>query len=49
MQHEKQINVINDQIGSPTYAADLAQVILNIIKPSYTNVKREELQLRGEF
>ena len=31
MQNEKQINVINDQIGSPTYAADLAQVILDII------------------
>ncbi len=31
MQNKKQLNVINDQIGSPTYAADLAQVILNII------------------
>ena len=31
MQQKKQLNVINDQIGSPTYAADLAQVILNII------------------
>lgn len=25
------LNVVNDQIGSPTYAADLAQVILAII------------------
>ncbi|SVA55928.1 uncharacterized protein METZ01_LOCUS108782, partial [marine metagenome] len=45
MQQKKQLNVINDQIGSPTYAADLAQVILDIIninhwKPgiyNYTN------------
>jgi len=45
MHKKKQINVINDQIGSPTYAADLAQVILDIInfnnwKPgiyNYTN------------
>ena len=45
MQQKKQINVINDQIGSPTYAADLAHVILDIIninqwKPgiyNYTN------------
>ena len=31
MQQKKQLNVINDQIGSPTYAADLAQAIMNII------------------
>ena len=45
MKQKKQLNVINDQIGSPTYAADLAQVILDIIninqwKPgiyNYTN------------
>ncbi len=45
MGQKKQLNVINDQIGSPTYAADLAQVILDIIntnnwKPgiyNYTN------------
>ena len=27
----KTINVISDQIGTPTYAADLANVILKII------------------
>ena len=31
MQHKKKLNVINDQIGSPTYAADLAKVLLEII------------------
>lgn len=27
-----QLNIVNDQIGTPTYAVDLAQVILKIIK-----------------
>ena len=34
-----EINVINDQIGSPTYATDLAEVILQAIK--YKNLKKE--------
>ncbi len=29
---KKELNVVNDQIGSPTYASDLADVILKIIK-----------------
>lgn len=32
MQERKAINVVNDQIGSPTYAADLAQAILVILE-----------------
>lgn len=32
MHKNKQLNIINDQIGSPTYAADLAEVIISIIK-----------------
>ena len=28
---EEEINVINDQLGSPTYAADIADVIMNLI------------------
>ena len=31
MNERESINVVNDQFGSPTYAADLADVILNII------------------
>lgn len=31
MRRKPQIKVINDQIGSPTYAADLAEIILDII------------------
>ena len=31
MKEKDSINVVNDQIGSPTYAADLAKVILEII------------------
>lgn len=35
MQELDSINVVNDQIGSPTYAADLAQAILMIITHSH--------------
>jgi dTDP-4-dehydrorhamnose reductase len=31
MQERDSLNVVNDQIGSPTYAADLAQAILSIV------------------
>lgn len=32
MQEKESINVVNDQIGSPTYAADLAQAIIDILE-----------------
>ena len=31
MSEKDEINVVNDQLGSPTYAADLAEAILKII------------------
>jgi len=32
MQEKESINVVNDQVGSPTYAADLAQAMIDILE-----------------
>jgi dTDP-4-dehydrorhamnose reductase len=34
MKERESINVVNDQLGAPTYAADLAKLLLNIIAQS---------------
>lgn len=37
MQEREQVNVVDDQIGSPTYAADLAQAVMSIVEfPKWT-------------
>jgi dTDP-4-dehydrorhamnose reductase len=42
MSDRKEINVVNDQIGNPTYAADLAKAILDIVlKDVESNVIRD--------
>ncbi len=37
MQEKESINVVNDQLGCPTYAADLALVIMQIIESGKSN------------
>jgi len=52
MNEKDEIKVINDQVGSPTYAADLAEVILQIIpdwKPGIYNFSNEGIITWHEF
>jgi dTDP-4-dehydrorhamnose reductase len=47
LQERDSLNVVNDQIGSPTYAADLAQAIMTIVAhskwhPGIYNFSNEE-------
>lgn len=54
MSEKDKINVVNDQIGSPTYAADLAEVILHIIfsqkwKPGIYNYSNKGIISWYEF
>ena len=38
MGEKEKINVVNDQVGSPTYAADLAETILQIIQTHHSSL-----------
>lgn len=44
----QELNVVNDQIGSPTYAKDLAEVILKVIKEDSTNYGMYHFSNKGE-
>ena len=49
MQERDSLNVVNDQIGSPTYAADLAQAILTIITHSHWQAGIYNFSNEGEI
>jgi dTDP-4-dehydrorhamnose reductase len=42
MKERESINVVNDQLGCPTYAADLAAAIMQIVKSRFKNQKSEK-------
>ena len=44
-QERKELNVVNDQIGSPTYATDLAEVILKIISNKNYQNKEQSTEI----
>lgn len=41
MHERKEINVVNDQFGSPTYAKDLAEMIVTIVNRQSSNVNAQ--------
>ncbi|WP_281228054.1 dTDP-4-dehydrorhamnose reductase [Flavobacterium aquiphilum] len=49
MQERDSLNVVNDQIGSPTYAADLAQAIMTIITHSHWQAGIYNFSNEGEI
>ena len=49
MQERESLNVVNDQIGSPTYAADLAEAILTIITHSHWQAGIYNFSNEGEI
>jgi dTDP-4-dehydrorhamnose reductase len=49
MQEKESLNVVNDQIGSPTYAADLAQAIMAIITNTHWQAGVYNFSNEGEI
>lgn len=49
MQERDSLNVVNDQIGSPTYAADLAQAIMRIITQNHWQAGIYHFSNEGEI
>lgn len=49
MQERDTLSVVNDQIGSPTYAADLAQAIMTIITHNYWQAGIYHFSNEGEI
>ena len=43
--NNEKIKVISDQIGTPTYASDLAQAIVGIVKSKYLQNKEQQTQI----
>ena len=47
MKERKEINVVNDQLGSPTYAKDLAEAIIAIVNGEWSVKERLEVGKSG--
>lgn len=45
MQEKKELNIVHDQIGSPTYAGDLANAIIKIVKELVN--KNQPIHIKG--
>jgi len=48
VQEKKELKVVFDQVGTPTYARDLAKVILTIIEKNKTNIKNQIYHFSNE-